>query len=101
MDDKVTGYLILIASVLGIGVYFWLVFLAPQAWSWLTIQVSAMVAVGGVLLVTAWIGYTLATTPPPVPLDDMDLEDFDFDEELDDDFSFDEETEDVSGEDES
>jgi predicted DNA-binding transcriptional regulator len=95
MDDKLTGYLILVASVLGVVVYFWLVFLAPHAWAWLTIQVSAMVAVGGVLLVTAWIGYTLATTPPPVPLDEMDLEDFDYDE----DFSLDEETEDSTQED--
>ena len=53
MDDRVTGYLILIASIVGIGVYFWLVFLAPQAWAWLTIQASAMVAVGGILLIVA------------------------------------------------
>ena len=79
MDDKITGYLILLASIVGIGVYFWLVFLT--SWAWLTIQVSAMAAVGGVLLISAWIGYTLATTPPPVPLKDLDLDDFDFDED--------------------
>jgi predicted DNA-binding transcriptional regulator len=33
-----------------------------------------MLAVGGVLLIIAWIGYTLATTPPPMPLEDFDIE---------------------------
>jgi predicted DNA-binding transcriptional regulator len=33
-----------------------------------------MLAVGGVLLIIAWIGYTLATTPPPMPLEDLDIE---------------------------
>jgi predicted DNA-binding transcriptional regulator len=93
MDDRVTGFLLLAASLIGIGGYFWLVFLAPQAWAWLTIQASAMVAVGGALLVMAWMGYTLATTPPPVHLEEMGLDDFDLDEELDEDFSFDEEEE--------
>jgi predicted DNA-binding transcriptional regulator len=100
MDDRVTGYLILIGSIVGIGVYFWLVFLAPQAWAWLTIQASAMVAVGGILLIVAWIGYTLATTPPPVPLEDMDLDDFDIDDEFDEDFDFDDETEEETEEEE-
>ena len=47
MDDKVIGALIMAASIAGLGVYFWLVFLAPSAWAWLTIRVSAVAAVGG------------------------------------------------------
>ena len=47
-------------------------------WAQLTLQVSALAAVGAVLLIMAWIGYTLATTPPPMP-----IEDFDFDSVLD------------------
>jgi predicted DNA-binding transcriptional regulator len=79
-QDQLIGYLILLGSVLGIIVYIWLLFLSPPGWAWITIQLSALVAVGAVLLITAWIGYTLATTPPPTPIEDMD---FDFDEDLD------------------
>jgi len=53
-------------------VYFWLLFMSP--WATLTIQVSAFLAVGMCLLIMAWIGYTLATTPPPMPLEDFDFE---------------------------
>jgi len=76
-DDRVLGSVILIGSLLGIVIYFWLLFMS--SWSWLTIQVSAFLAVAMILLIVAWIGYTLATTPPPMP-----LEDFDFNSELED-----------------
>ena len=69
MNDKVMGYVIFLGSLLGIACYFYLVFLSP--WILLTIQVSAFVAVAAILLIMAWIGYTLATTPPPLPLEDL------------------------------
>lgn len=72
MEDKLLGYMILIGSLLGIACYFYLVFLSP--WILLTIQVSAFLAVVAILLIMAWIGYTLATTPPPLPLEDFDEE---------------------------
>ena len=72
VDDRVTGGAILVASLGGIVAYFWLLFMSP--WAWLTLQVSAFLAVGMVLLIMAWIGYTLATTPPPMPLEDFDFE---------------------------
>lgn len=71
-NDRVLGSLILVGSLAGIAAYFWLLFLSP--WAWLTIQVSALAAVGAMLLIMAWIGYTLATTPPPMPLEDFDSE---------------------------
>ena len=79
MDDRVLGALILIISIVGIVIYFWLVFFTP--WAMLTIQVSAFLAVAAMLLILAWIGYTMATTPPPVPIEDLDIdtEEFDFD----------------------
>jgi predicted DNA-binding transcriptional regulator len=75
MDDRVLGAVILIGSIIGIAVYFWLVFLSP--WWGLVIKLSAFFAVAAVLVIVAWIGYTLATTPPPEPLEDFsdDLED--------------------------
>ena len=71
--DQGLGWLILVFSVLGIALYYYLVFMS--AWSLLTIQVSAFLAVAMVLLIIAWIGYTLATTPPPMPLEDFDVMD--------------------------
>ena len=59
------GALILVASVLGILVYVWLLF----SFALIVLQVTALVAVGGVLVIAAWVGYTMATTPPPAPLD--------------------------------
>ena len=67
MNDRLMGALVLLASLAGLVVYFYLVFLAP--WAWLVIQVSAFLAVAAVLAIVAWIGYTLATTPPPEPID--------------------------------
>ncbi len=68
MDDRLMGALVLVASLGGLVVYFYLVFMAP--WAWLVIQVSAFLAVAAVLVIMAWIGYTMATTPPPEPIDD-------------------------------
>ena len=72
MEDRTTGSIILAGSILGIIIYFYLLFLSP--WCDLTLKVSAFVAVAGILLIVAWIGYTLATTPPPMPLEDLNLE---------------------------
>ena len=72
LNDRLTGYLILVGSLLGIGLYFYLIFLSP--WIMMGIQISAFVAVSAVLAIMAWIGYTLATTPPPMPLEDFDEE---------------------------
>jgi len=71
-NDRTLGGAILVGSIAGIAIYFWLLFMSP--WAWLTIQVSAFAAVGMVLLIIAWIGYTLATTPPPMPLEDFDFD---------------------------
>ncbi len=71
-NDKVIGGSILIGSIAGIAIYFWLLFMSP--WSWLTLQISAFAAVAMILLIMAWIGYTLLTTPPPMPLEDFDLD---------------------------
>jgi len=69
LNDKTLGYIIFIGSLLGIGCYFYLVFMSP--WVLLVVQVSAFLAVAAMLAIIAWIGYTLATTPPPMPLEDF------------------------------
>ena len=72
MNDKILGYALVLGSLLGIVCYFYLLFLSP--WAMLVIQISAFLAVAAVLAIMAWIGYTLATTPPPMPLEDFEAE---------------------------
>ena len=67
--DQFLGVGILLGSLLGVAVYFYLVFLS--VWDALTVKVSAFAAFGGVLFIVAWIGYTMATTPPPTPMEDF------------------------------
>ena len=62
----------LVGSIAFIAAYFWLLFLSP--WSELTIKISAMAAVAAVCAILAWIGYTLATTPPPKPIEELEKE---------------------------
>lgn len=72
--DQAIGALILVGSVAGIFIYAWLLFLMGPAISLLALQLTGLVAVGGVLGILAWIGYTLATTPPPAPIEDIEKE---------------------------
>ncbi len=54
------------------AIYGWVIFFTP--WSLLVIQISAFLAVAAVLAILAWIGYTLATTPPPEPIEGIEKE---------------------------
>ena len=60
------------ASILAIIAYAWILFFTE--WTILLIQVTLMIAVVGILGIVAWIGYTLATTPPPKPLEEIEKE---------------------------
>jgi predicted DNA-binding transcriptional regulator len=70
--DQAVGVLLCLGSVLGILVYGWLVF--ASEWTMLMLQLTGFIAVGAVLGILAWIGYTLATTPPPKPIEDIEKE---------------------------
>lgn len=72
VNDRLLGGAILTGSIAGVIAYFWLLFFS--SWALITIQVSAFLAVAAVLFILAWIGYTLTTTPPPIPLEDLDLD---------------------------
>lgn len=56
------GSLLLIIGIAGILLYGWLVFIYNPV---LILQITAFVAVAAILGIVAWIGYTMATTPPP------------------------------------
>jgi len=63
--DQTWGAGILALSIIGIVVYAVLLYLYPRP----VLQITAFVAVAGILGITAWIGWTMATTPPPTPLE--------------------------------
>jgi predicted DNA-binding transcriptional regulator len=70
--DQGIGAVILVCCLLGIVIYFWLVFFSP--WSLLILQLTGFIAVGGILGIGAWIGWTMATTPPPKPIEEIEKE---------------------------
>ncbi len=59
-------------SIAVIIIYAWLVFLSDLAI--LILKLTGFVAVAGVFGILAWIGYTLATTPPPKPIEEIEKE---------------------------
>jgi len=63
--DQGIGLVVLVASVVGIVLYAWLIY----AFTILVLQITAFIAVAGMLGIAAWIGWTMATTPPPAPLE--------------------------------
>jgi predicted DNA-binding transcriptional regulator len=73
-SDQVLGAFILVGSIIGVVVYGALLFLFGEAISLLTLQVSAFLAVAFAFGILAWIGYTLATTPPPKPIEEVEKE---------------------------
>ncbi|MEM3955723.1 MAG: transcriptional regulator [Candidatus Bathyarchaeia archaeon] len=64
--------LLLVVGVLGIIVYDWLVFLAE--WSLFVLQMSVFIAIAVILTIISWIGYTLVTTPPLKPVEEIEKE---------------------------
>jgi len=70
--DQIIGALILAVSVIGIIIYGWILFFTE--WAILLLQITGFVAVAAILGILAWIGYTLATTPPPKPIEEIEKE---------------------------
>jgi len=69
-SDQILGAFILVGSIIGVVVYGVLLYYIP-IW---TLQVSAFLAVVFAFGIMAWIGYTLATTPPPKPIEEIEKE---------------------------
>lgn len=66
-NDRAIGGGIFAGSIIGIIVY------ALLLWYWgpLVVEITAFVGVFVLLAILAWIGYTMATTPPPEPITDI------------------------------
>ena len=63
--DQSIGAFILVASIIGVIIYVWLLL----TYAIVILQITAFIAVAAVLVILAWIGWTMATTPPPTPLE--------------------------------
>lgn len=63
-NDRALGGGILGGSILGIIVYGLLLYFFPT----IILEITAFVAVVILLGILAWIGWTMATTPPPEPI---------------------------------
>ena len=73
--DNVLGVVILVVSIAVIAIYIWLIFFPPLiGLDILILKLTGSVAVLGVFGILAWIGYTLATTPPPKPIEEIEKE---------------------------
>ncbi|MEM2938696.1 MAG: transcriptional regulator [Candidatus Bathyarchaeia archaeon] len=70
--DQAVGLILLIVGVFGILLYGWLVFLTQ--WSIVVLQLTGFAAVAAILAIVSWIGYTMATTPPPKPIEEIESE---------------------------
>lgn len=68
--DQAIGAALMAGSIAGIIVYGWLLINYPM----IILQLTGFIAVAGVLGILAWIGYTLATTPPPKPIEEIEKE---------------------------
>jgi predicted DNA-binding transcriptional regulator len=72
--DQVIGATILIASIAVAVLYLWLLFLSPESWHWWAVAIPMFIAVTGILAILGWIGYTMATTPPPMPIEEFETD---------------------------
>ena len=66
-NDRTVGGGIFAGSVFGILVYAALLYYFPL----FILEITAFLAVALLLGILAWIGYTMATTPPPEPMTEI------------------------------
>lgn len=84
-DQAIGGLIFIVCVVLIIGYIAGMFFYDPYIKSWLNIgseafvrqwlvAVPVLVAFVAVLGIGAWIGWTMATTPPPKPIEEIEAE---------------------------
>ena len=66
-SDKTIGSALFVGSLVGIAFYGYILYY----WPVLVLQLTAFTGVALLLGIIAWIGYTMATTPPPEPITDI------------------------------
>jgi threonine/homoserine/homoserine lactone efflux protein len=65
--DELVGGLLFVAGILVMVIYlYWLFFTSLSFWA---VAVPVLIGVLAVLGIVMWIGWTMATTPPPKPIE--------------------------------
>jgi Tfp pilus assembly protein PilO len=84
MRDVTQGWLLLALSFIVMALYFWAIFLSPKDIEFLgrtindwALLIPVMIVVFLFLVVVAWIGWAMATTPPSIPLSGKETKDED------------------------
>ncbi|MEM4700474.1 MAG: hypothetical protein QXT74_06005 [Candidatus Nezhaarchaeales archaeon] len=79
--DQAVGAALVVVSIVVIVAYLWLVFfpdfphgLLPPGVDIFVLKLTGAAAIVAVFAILAWIGYTLATTPPPKPIEEIEKE---------------------------
>jgi predicted DNA-binding transcriptional regulator len=63
--DKLIGVSLVIGGIAGIVIYGLLLW----NYTMVVLAITAFVGVAAILVIVAWIGWTMATTPPPPPIE--------------------------------
>ncbi|MEL9940445.1 MAG: transcriptional regulator [Ignisphaera sp.] len=72
--DKIVGIALIGGSAIVAILVIYLLFLASYEIAILTMKIIITLAVVVLAAVVGWIGYTLATTPPPKPIEEIEKE---------------------------
>lgn len=81
--DQMYGGLILLVSLIITIVYIMAFFAKPisaifSVWpselAWWAVAIPVFIFVLAVLAIAMWIGWTMLTTPPPAPIEDIEAE---------------------------
>ncbi len=70
--DQLVGSSLLAGSVIIMAVIIYLLFFTPFAL--ITLKIIVTIGIGIIAGLVGWIGYTLATTPPPKPIEEIEKE---------------------------
>jgi len=72
--DKAVGLALLVVSVVIIIAYAYVMFATPTQYALFLLKLTGVAAVAVVFGILAWVGYALATTPPPKPIEEIEKE---------------------------
>lgn len=70
--DQIIGWGLLILSIAIIIIYGYVLY--GTKYDIALLKLTGMIAITGVFGILGWIGYTLATTPPPKPIEEIEKE---------------------------
>jgi hypothetical protein len=85
-DQAIGGLIFLVCAIVAVGYLATLIYpdwlkiigITPDPFNWtiqfLLIAIPVVIAFIAVLCIGAWIGWTMATTPPPKPIEEIEAE---------------------------